>query len=489
MHRLRYSIGLLTLVVAIFAATWMVRMIRSLDDRPGLSVSIEFRNARGLRGGADVRYRGVSVGTVQRVSISADGKKAVAEILLEPIAAEHVSVNTDFWVVTPRFSGLTDGATGLDTLVRDSYIAFQTPIGLRVPLGEGSLMVGSERPPASEDSELLNDIKNGDLLMTLLVPENYALKPGSPVMFRGMQTGVVRSVGLSPSGTHVEMQLGILREYRQTVTDKSVFWVGRPSVSGALFSGFSVTDISALLSPYISYYGVPGEGVLVQDGYRASAEVERPDVEISAVPAKALKQDDKGQEVVTDDVKIVRISYAAIERDTMSRDDPILRQGSGLLFLDQAGRTIVITARSLVDGSYAESDFWGDPEIDNEQIKIQLPNGSVLRGGRVWVDPAGHDLAALVIEDMRPNVIGTPSSKMMFEGAAPDSQWMLRSAGPDGSELPTKPLSKDLVMSDDCRGGIAIAEDKVFGIYGLGHGGEGTAVVLLEKLPKELRPR
>ena len=104
MHRLRYFIGLLTLIGAIIAAVWIVRLLRSLDERPGVSLSVEFRNARGLRAGTDVRYRGVTVGTVRSVVISGDGDKAVAQILLEPGGATHARVNSSFWVVTPRFN-------------------------------------------------------------------------------------------------------------------------------------------------------------------------------------------------------------------------------------------------------------------------------------------------------------------------------------------------------------------------------------------------
>ena len=126
MHRIRYLIGSLTLIAALLGAVQIVRILRSLDERPGMPLQLEFRDARGLRAGADVRYRGVTVGTVRSVTIAGDGGKAVASVLLEPAGAAQACVNSSFWIVTPRF-GLTGGATGLDTLVRDSYIAFHTP--------------------------------------------------------------------------------------------------------------------------------------------------------------------------------------------------------------------------------------------------------------------------------------------------------------------------------------------------------------------------
>ena len=87
MHRLRYLVGSVTLVAAVIGAWWIVSMLRNLDNLPGLLLQIEFRDVRGLRAGADVRYRGVTVGTVRSIAITRDGGKAVAQVLLDPTGA------------------------------------------------------------------------------------------------------------------------------------------------------------------------------------------------------------------------------------------------------------------------------------------------------------------------------------------------------------------------------------------------------------------
>ncbi len=485
MHRLRYLIGTLTLVLAIAGAVWIVRVLRRLDERPGVPLHVEFLQARGLRAGAAVRYRGVDVGTVRAVTISADGTKAVAQLLLDPAGAQHACVDSAFWIVTPRFSGLADGATGLDTLVRDSYVAFQTPSDRGSLLTAGSLLAGKERPPALTEAEGLEDVAHGDLLMTLLVPENHGLRPGSAVIFRGIPTGDVRSVALAADGTHVEVALRIARKHRQTVTDRTAFWVARPYVSGALFSGFTVTDVSALLTPYVSYYGEPGKGVLVQDGYRAAAEGTRPPIDIAAVPADALRRPPVAPPPPADSLVLVRITYAAVERDSLSADDPIRREGSGVLFLDRSGRSIVVTARSLVDGAFTENDlFGGDPEIDGEQIKVLLANGTVLRAGRVWVDPAGGDVAALVLEDAPPDMVGTPAARLVFAGTVPAGEPTVRAVGPDGAPLAPAPLAA--AADGSAHGAAVVVDELVIGVCG---GGGARQVVALELLPADLRPQ
>lgn len=485
MQRVRHAVGLLTLVAAAAMAVWIVRMLQAVDERPGMPLLVEFRDARGLRSGAFVRYRGVNVGTVRAVTISPDGAKAVARLHLDPVGAAQARVTSSFWIVTPRFAGLTDGATGLDTLVRDSYVAFQTPPQGGTPLTAGSLVIGKERPASSSDGDGLDEIEHGDLLMTLMVPENHGLRVGSAVVFRGVQTGDVRRVTLAPAGTHVEVELRIAGRHRQTVTDRAQFWVARPTLSGALFSGFTLSDLSSLLSPFVGYYAEPGKGVPVQNGYRAAAAAARPGIEPAPVPAEALRQPPKPAAEKTDALVLGRVSYAAIERDTWSPDDPIHRQGTGLLFRDASGRLLLATARSLVDGSYTEADpFGGDPEIDDERIQVQLVGGIVLRAGRVWVDPEDVDLALLMVEDGPPDLRGTPAGLVSLEAATP-GQPVVWAAGADGTPSPAVAFP----MSGPDGLGAAVGEGSlVIGVVGTDRKTGKATIIPLRRLPADLRP-
>lgn len=487
MHRARYLVGCLVLLGAFLGAVWFVRVLQDLDQREGLPLSIEFRDARGLRAGADVRYRGVNVGTVRSVAIAADGKKATANVLIDLAASRHACVNSSFWIVTPRFAGLTGGASGLDTLVRDAYVTWETPSERGSTLVPGSLLAGREKPPPASEPEALDDIDHGDLLMSVLVPENHGLRPGSAVIFRGQQTGDVRGVELAPDGTHVVVRLRIARKHRQTVTDRCQFWVARPAVTGALLSGFTLTDVAALLSPYVSYYGEPGKGAPVVDGYRTAASAMRPTFEVSPVPGEALRQQPTANATAApDDVVVVRIVYDAVERDTWSADDPVHGEGTGLLLLARDGHAIVVTARSIVDGAFTARDAFGSaPEIDNEQLKVMLSDGTVLRAGRVWVHPGGRDLAALLLEDPSPDLRGTPAAKLQFAASDATGAAMLRAANADG--LPLAPTALEANATELPLGAAVTKGDRVVGIVGRGDG--ANAVVELSLVPADLRPQ
>lgn len=491
MHRLRYLLGVAILAATAIGVVFLLQLLRSGDDS-GLLVRVEFADARGLRGGADVRYRGVNVGTVRAVTISGDGSRAVAELRLDDAGAAHARIDSQFWIVTPRFAGITSGATGLDTLVRDAYLAFTNPAGIATPLHAGSLLRGRERPPAGGEPEGLEPIEHGDLLMGLLVPENHGLRPGSPVVFRGTTVGEVRSVELAEDGSFVETQLRIGRAHRRTVTDRCEFWVARPQLSGALLSGFTVTDVSALLSPHVVYHGEAGRGVPVEDGFRAAALASRPDVRVAEVPAAALRRPARAEPPASDPIVLVHVIYAAIERDTFSPDDPVRHEGNGLLLLDSSDRPVVLTARSLVDGSYTETDaFGGDPDIDDEQIKVVLPGGSVQRAGRVWVHPGGLDLAVLVLENTPPDLVTTPMVRLSFDAEpAPDLavvSW--HRAAADGSRQPALPGTATLPAPPLHLGAVAVVGERVVGILGRSkqHAADGR-LLPLGLLPMDLRP-
>lgn len=488
MHRTRYLIGLLTLALAIVFAIAAWEALGRAQDQPGLHLRLDFRDARGLRPGADVRCRGVTVGTVAGVQLASDGNKAVVDLVLDEAGAEQACVNSSFWIVSPRFSGLTSGASGLDTLVRDAYVAFLTPAERGSRLLAGSLLAGVERPPATVEPDAMEPIAHGDLLMTLLVPENHGLRPGSPVVFRGMQTGDVRSVQLAKDGTHVEVQLRVGNRHRGTVTDASRFWVARPQFQAGL-TGVTVSDVTALLSPFVSYVTEAGKGTPVEDGYRVATSAKRPEADAEEVPQEALARTAPPVTAPQDPLVLVRVVYGAVETDTFSADDEVHGEGTGVLYLDGSGRAIVLTPRSAVDGSYFFGDtFGGEPDITKEQIKVVLPGGPVLRAHRVWVAPDDLDLAALVIDEAPPALVGTPASMLAFAPENLDGG-DVRALGEDGSARAPSKLDVEGILPTH-RGGAIVRDGVVVGL--LGQGGKrkngSPAPIRIGSVPADLRP-
>ncbi len=490
MDRLRYLIGLVTLAVAVGGAAFLLQLLGDEDRSRYFRLNLQFRDVQGLLPGADVKYRGALVGSVHRVTLRDDGRKGVASIRLDPGKEGLARTNSRFWIVTPRFGGLAAGASGLETLVRDAYVSFLTPEPWCPPLADGSAVAGLERPHVEDPEAALDPVRRGDLSMTLLIPENYGLSPGAGVLFRGVRTGEVRTVRLAPDGSHVRVGLRLERDYRRTVTDKTRFWVARPRLSGALLGGIALDDVSALLSPFVGYHTESGAGLPVPDGWAVAAEVERPSLDLSKVVAVAglERASERAPAADVDAIQLVRVLYEATEEDWLSANDEIRREGTGLLYEDAEGRLLVLTARSACDGAFFEGDALGSrPEIEGEGISIVLPDGTVYRGLRTWVEPEGGDLALLVLDvglDEREGLASTPLARFAFEGdRTPGSGMSLLSVTKDGAVVAANTAAGDALPSlETHRGAAAVRDGLVVGLVG------EAAIASLAPIPPALRP-
>jgi hypothetical protein len=491
MHRLRYLLGLIVLAAAAAAGMYLWNLLHDAERGHHFQLRLEFRNARGLKAGADVRYRGVQVGVVQTVELRADTRRAIVVVALGSGRESLASSNSQFWIVTPRFGGLTGGASGLDTLVRDAYLAFVTPDPPGAPLASGGTLLGLERPGGEDTEVVLEPHKHGDLLLTLLVPENHGLAAGARVMFRGVPTGEVRSAKLAAEGTHVELLLRIDRQYRTTVTERSEFWIARPRLSGALLGGFAVEELGALLAPYVSYHTPPGQGLPVQENYRVVAAAQRPAIAPLEVPESALRASPPASRPQGSALRLAHVVYDAVEVDWLSSDDPVHREGTALLFEDGNGRLVALCPRSVCDGAYFVDDTLGsDPEIAHEKITVLLPDGPVLPAVRTWIDAEGRDLALLVIEEPPAETRGTPTELLDFSAAASEGSLQFVALQRDGSELRQEADAKALPALDTWRGACVLHGERVVALVAQ-HGGadQRPALLALAQLPESLRPR
>ena len=129
MNRVRYMLGLATLALACLVGWYLVGLFAAEDPDEGFQLQVEFLDLRGLRPGADVKYPGISVGSVLRVDISKDGKRALANLVIDEDKSHLAHDSSRFWIVAPRFRGLVKGASGLDTLVRNPYAPALPPRG------------------------------------------------------------------------------------------------------------------------------------------------------------------------------------------------------------------------------------------------------------------------------------------------------------------------------------------------------------------------
>lgn len=179
----------------------------------GPTVVITFPEGHGLKVGDAVRYRGIEVGQVEGVRLSADLQSVEAVVVLNPEAEAVNREGSRFWIVRPVVS-LTE-VRGLDTLVGARYIGVSPgdPDNPAV-----SAFDGLPSPPADE-------LAAGGLTLVLRAPERHGIGPGAPLDWRGIPVGVVLSAGLAPDARHVDFTVRVDRPYRRLIRAETRFWI------------------------------------------------------------------------------------------------------------------------------------------------------------------------------------------------------------------------------------------------------------------------
>ena len=215
-----------------------------MRDR-GPMITIVFNDAAGLEPGSEIIHRGVTVGVVRDLSLSGDLQSVSVHAELRPDSSGLAVEGTAFWVVRPEVS--LQRIAGLDTLVGPRYIALQPGKAEGNPVR--SFMALDDPPrvaPANSDA----------LRLTLRSQRLGNLSTGSPVLYREVQVGVVRSAHLSNDATGVVVTVDIEPRYAPLVHENTRFWrSGGVGFDFGLFSGLSVEadSLDALLQASIAF--------------------------------------------------------------------------------------------------------------------------------------------------------------------------------------------------------------------------------------------
>ena len=201
-----WSLPLLALVFAVFLG-W-----KSWAER-GVSLSVRFEQGWGIQPGAAVRYRGISVGEVARVTLDDEFEDVVVGVRLQRHAGYLARAGSRFWIVRPQAS--LSGIGGLDTIVGKRYL---------------EVLPGPEAGPTRTDfvglesAPLLERIEPGGREIVLRARKRFGILPGAPIYYRQIQVGLVLLVGLSSDATAVEMRAYIHPPYVQLVRANTRFW-------------------------------------------------------------------------------------------------------------------------------------------------------------------------------------------------------------------------------------------------------------------------
>jgi paraquat-inducible protein B len=231
-------------VMALAVAAYLV--LHRMQDY-GPEIKVTFADGAGLRPGqTPVRYRGVPVGEVTGVELSADETQAVVRIRLTRSGSGMARQGSRFWIVRPRVG--FGQVTGLSTVLSGPEINV-IPGAKDAPTEVA--FKGLENPPAS--------IEGG--LHIILRGEHPKMRQDAPVYYRGVEVGVVQKIDLAPNALSADVHVAIYPRYAALVREGSSFWdVSGLAVKGGILKGLEVEfeSLRAFLTGGIEFATPPG---------------------------------------------------------------------------------------------------------------------------------------------------------------------------------------------------------------------------------------
>src|SRR6202049_592342 len=268
-HR-RWIPRLVWAVPIVAAAIGISLLIRNWENA-GPRITISLLSGEGVQVGKTLgKYRGVAVGRLSAVDLSADHQTVVVSVDLSKDAASLLRADTQFWIVRPRIG--VGSVSGLDTLLSGVYIGMKTGAAT---LGERRF-VGLENPPALSHGPRGRELQ-------LHAARAGSLGVGAPVYFRQFQVGRVIDENLLPDGS-TRVTVFVEAPYDDFVKPVTRFWnasgidvrlgadglnVQTESLAAVLAGGLAFDDGPAEAVPAAA--GVPGEFTLYKNEAEAMA--------------------------------------------------------------------------------------------------------------------------------------------------------------------------------------------------------------------------
>lgn len=225
-------------IAAIGIIAWLgVRYLVS----EGPTITITFAEAAGVRkGDTDIRYRGLSVGTVDSVELSDDYGHVVVSATMQSDAEDLLREDTRFWLVGGDI-GLGN-LSAIKTVISGPYIVLHPGSGDSARHFDGE----QQAPPIGPDTEGTEYALMSDRL--------GSVSAGTPVTYHGMQVGQVVETALDEAETDFRIRTFVREPHDALVRAGSRFWNAggiRLSMAGGGFEAQG--SPKALLSGKIAF--------------------------------------------------------------------------------------------------------------------------------------------------------------------------------------------------------------------------------------------
>ncbi len=205
-----------------WSAIWVLPLIALLIggwlgwrayNEAGIEIQVMFASGDGIQPGkTEVIFKGMPIGKVIALELDDSGERRGVRATLEmdKRVEPHLRTNTRFWLVKPSVS--LAGITGLETLVSGNYITASPGDG--EPTRKFTAL--TEPPPLADTTPGLH--------LTLKAERLGSLNRDSPVFYKQIQVGRVKSYTLVEEQNQIEVKLFIEPEFASLVRKHTRFW-------------------------------------------------------------------------------------------------------------------------------------------------------------------------------------------------------------------------------------------------------------------------
>lgn len=225
----------------------------------GPVIEIAFKTATGLTAGeTQVKYRDVTVGTVEEVRFSEGLTQVIAVVAMERSVAPYLDADAQFWIVRPRVSA--EGITGLETVISGTYIegSWDTEAGPR-----RTSFTAQDTPPLTPEG-------TPGTRIVLRATDGGSLSVGAPVLYKRVEVGTVESKTLTADGAAVEFEVFINAPHDRRLSTATRFWntSGIDLRFGADGAQVHIESIASLIRGGASFGDIPSiEPKPIQPGH------------------------------------------------------------------------------------------------------------------------------------------------------------------------------------------------------------------------------
>ncbi|MFG0275313.1 MAG: MlaD family protein [Phycisphaerales bacterium] len=244
-------------IVPVLAAFAVGYMIYDGIRHRGPMITIAFHDAEGIVAGkSPLKFEGVRVGMVEAVHADVTTGVITLRARLEASASALAAEGSQFWIQQPEIG--VGGVASLDTLISGPYVACLPGAGSRATTFDGL----PTRPPVPPSEP--------GLRLALEAEVVGAVRPGSPVLYRGVEVGAVDAVAIAPDGAHIRVEVFIEDHAAHLVDSDSFFWeLSGLDVALDLDHGLVVdtNSLRTLLTGAVAFHaGQASSGAPVADG-------------------------------------------------------------------------------------------------------------------------------------------------------------------------------------------------------------------------------